>query len=88
MRQPLTDPRLQDHSRPSTTPIRQVSSPLHTPSTAVSLNTLRVKAESRLEKVDNDVKLYLEKFANAAEKAVATSALIVDENRALERTGQ
>ena len=55
MRQPLIDPRLHDHSRPSTTAIRQVSSPLHTPSTAVNLNTLRVKVESQLERVDNDV---------------------------------
>ncbi|KAK3615315.1 hypothetical protein LTR56_026671 [Elasticomyces elasticus] len=40
---------------------------------------LHGKAESRWEKVDNNVKLYVQKFASAAEDAIATSALIVGE---------
>lgn len=56
---------------------------LQTPTTAVSVQALRAKAEKLVATFEDDIKLYLQKLESAAAKALAVRELMLDESRTL-----
>ena len=56
---------------------------LRTPTTSTSLNALRMRLENNFESLDEKSNSEFQKIVNAAEKAMADRALLLDENRLL-----
>ena len=61
------------------------SSPVRTPTDALSLKALQCRAEAHFKTADDDSGLFFEKFADAAEKSMAARALIDNQIRLLEK---
>lgn len=61
----------------------EASQSLRTPTTVIKFNEVRSDLESKLDQHDNQSKLYLQKLANAAERAFTDRALLFDENKLL-----